>query len=79
MMNTTLLALSSTDIGPIIGFLVVLILLLWILKGGKPRSEIPVVESDPPQFPSDSPHYAEHRRKAAAAVMALHLSKTKDS
>ena len=35
-MKATFLALSSSDIGPIIGFLVVLALLLWILKGGNP-------------------------------------------
>jgi hypothetical protein len=56
-----------------IGFGVFLLILLMILKTGKPRRMPTVVQSQGSQQWTDDPVYAENRRKAVAAAFATHI------
>jgi hypothetical protein len=59
----------------LLGFGAILLILLLILKEGKPRSVPSVVQSQPLQQWTDDPKFAEARRKAVAAAFAFHHSK----
>ena len=65
--------------GTLLGFCLVLLLLLLILKQGKPRIDTTVVTSQSPQDWTDDPEYAENRRKSAAAAFAYHLHESSTS
>jgi hypothetical protein len=58
----------------LVGFGVLLVVLLLILKGGKPRTMPTVVQSQTPQQWTDDPISIENRRKAVAAAYAFHLN-----
>lgn len=70
-MNELIAILSSEHI-PILGFVLVLALLVWILFRGDSRGAPSVVQQDLSSYPVDSPYHETNRRKAAAAAFAAH-------
>jgi len=58
--------------GTFVGFVLLFLALLLILKQGKPRPSPRVVESQRPQNWTDTPYFAERRGRAVAAAFALH-------
>ncbi len=82
-MNTSLHCFSPilmnadpSSLWTIVGFGGLLLILLMILKEGKPRSMPTVVERQTKQQWTDDPKFAETRRKAVAAAFAYHQQST---
>ena len=71
-----LMASDPSSVWTIVGFGGLLLILLMILKEGKPRSMPTVVMRQTPQQWTDDPKFAEARRKAVAAAFAYHLQTT---
>lgn len=67
---------GESSFGALIGFGILLLVLLMILKQGKPRSQPTIVQSQTPQQWTDDPIYAENRRLAVAAAFVYHLDVT---
>ncbi|MGA0333006.1 MAG: hypothetical protein ACO3N7_05760 [Kiritimatiellia bacterium] len=63
---------DSASLNTLLGFGLLLLLLLVILKQGKPRGGPTVVKSQSPQDWTDDPKFADNRRKAVAAAFAYH-------
>ncbi|MDF3127996.1 hypothetical protein P0Y35_02180 [Kiritimatiellaeota bacterium B1221] len=67
---------DSSSLWTLLGFGGLLLLLLMILKEGKPRTMPTVVQRQTPQQWTDDPKFAEARRKAVAAAFAYHQQST---
>lgn len=66
---------EASGLWTLLGFGIILLILLLILKEGKPRSTPSVVKTQTQQQWTDDPKFAEARRKAVAAAFAFHHAK----